>query len=69
MDFSEGYLSDISADALVGTDTDTANDVFMLYTMDDMGVGASAGLGFVCVGVGMCVSFGVAWVVSLLKRA
>lgn len=70
MDFSEGFLPDegISADALVGEEYGNA-DGFVQYTMDDLSVSSYAGLGFLCVGAGMFVSYGIAWIVSLLRRA
>ena len=41
----------------------------ILITPEDMQLGKNSGLGMLTVGVGMIISFGIAWIISILRRS
>lgn len=64
--------SSLDEDILVlddGVETVTETEAFTSISVDDLGMREASGFGFASVGVGMLLSFGIAWIVSLLRKA
>lgn len=49
--------------------TQNETESVVLITPEDMQLGKNSGLGMLTVGVGMIISFGIAWVISILRRS
>ena len=49
--------------------TQSETESVVLIRPEDMQLGKNSGLGMITVGVGMIISFGIAWIISILRRS
>lgn len=49
--------------------TQNETESVVLIRPEDMQLGKNSGLGMITVGVGMIISFGIAWIISILRRS